>query len=325
MGEGVVQTPEIALDHDQQRAADQLAGIAGRLGRRWRRPRGLYLCGGPGRGKTMLMDRFFAAVPSGRKRRFHFHSFFARLNAGIHEYGGIDAAADALLGDAELLCFDEFHVHDAGDARLVARLLDTLFSRRITLVVTSNYPPQELLPNPLTHSIFVPTIARILEHLDVLSVNGPQDYRSLGGRHTGFAAGRYTVGVCETRGVAEVPVAHRLMQARKAENGDLTVDFAELCGIPISAADILELAGRFHRWTLCEVPPLDTVEPDWVMRLVYLVDVLYDADLELSLYAAVPPTELGAEIARVPDLFRTLSRLGELSVERQQEGAATSG
>ncbi|MCU1639786.1 MAG: zapE [Nocardia sp.] len=318
-------TPEIVLDHDQQQAADQLAVIAGRVGRRWRRPRGLYLYGGPGRGKTMLMDRFFAAVPSPRKRRFHFHSFFARLNAGICEYGGIDASAAALLGDAELLCFDEFHVHDAGDARLIARLLDTLFARHITLVVTSNYPPQELLPNPLMHPMFEPAIERILEHLDVLSVNGPQDYRRLGARHTGFGAGRYTVGTCETPGSVQVPVAHRLVRARQAGNGELTVDFAELCGIPISAADILELTGKFQRWTLCEVPPLDTVPPDWVMRLVYLVDVLYDADLELSLYAAVPSADLGARIARVPDLYRTLSRLGELTVERQQEGAATSG
>ncbi|MEC3913706.1 cell division protein ZapE [Nocardia sp. CDC160] len=314
-----METPEIVLDADQRVAADRLAAIAERVGKRSRisigrkGPRGLYLYGGPGRGKTMLMNRFFDAVPSDRKRRYHFHAFFARLNAGIHEYGTIDASVDALLTGVDLLCFDEFHVHDSGDARLVSRLLETLFARRITLVVTSNYPPQGLLPNPYMHHMFVPTIDRILEHLEVVSVNGPTDYRSLGGRHTGFAAGHYVVGSCGVSGAVEIPVAHRQLRARALENGELTVDFTELCGTPVSAADFLALTAEIRRWVVCGVPPMGTVPPDWVMRFVNLVDVLYDADLELSVYAEVPLAQLGGEIRRVPDLYRTLSRLGELS------------
>ncbi|MVU79374.1 cell division protein ZapE [Nocardia sp. ET3-3] len=303
---------EIVLDADQRIAAERLDAIAGRVGKKWRRPRGLYLYGGPGRGKTMLMNDFFAAVTSERKRRYHFHEFFARLNAGINEYGNIDASADALLGDAELICFDEFHVHDSGDARLVARLLDRLWARHITLVVTSNYPPEGLLPNPLMHAMFEPTIERILEHLDVVSVNGPMDYRSLGGRRTGFAAGHYVVGSCEVVGAIELPVAHRRLRARALENDELTVDFAELCGIPVSAADYLRLTREVRRWVVCDVPSMSAVSPEWVMRFVNLVDVLYDADLELSIFAEVPLAELGGEIQRVPDLYRTLSRLGEL-------------
>ncbi|WP_433592618.1 cell division protein ZapE [Nocardia sp. CA-145437] len=313
-----METPEIVLDADQRQAAERLDAIAARVGKRWRfpvgqhGPRGLYLYGGPGRGKTMLMNRFFESVRTTRKRRYHFHAFFARLNAGIHEYGSIDASAAALLGDAELICFDEFHVHDSGDARLVARLLDTLFARHITLVVTSNYPPHDLLPNPYLHPLFAPTIDRILEHLDVVSVNGPTDYRTLGGRHTGFAAGHYVVGACPETGAVDLPVAHRQLHARTIENGVITVDFAELCGIPVSAADFLELTADLHTWVVCDVPPLGTVPPDWVMRFVNLVDVLYDADLELSVFAEVPLAELGGEVRRVPDLYRTLSRLGEL-------------
>ncbi|GAB4582752.1 cell division protein ZapE [Nocardia sp. IFM 10818] len=308
-------TRAIVLDHDQRIAADRLADIAARVGKRWgRRPRGLYLHGGPGRGKTMLMDRFYAQVESKRKRRFHFHGFFAQLNADIHAYGTVDAAADALLGGVDLVCFDEFHVHDSGDATLVARLLETLFARRITLVVTSNYAPEQLLPNPLFHHLFEPAIARILEHLDVLAVDGPVDYRRLGGRHTGFAAGRYLVGECAVAGLAEVPIAHRRMRTRSADADTLIVDFAEICGIPVSASDFLELARRFRHWTLCGVPAPHTVPADWVMRFVNLVDVLYDADLDLTVYAEVPLTALAEQVPRVPDLYRTVSRLSELTV-----------
>lgn len=306
-------TDVMTLDADQVAAAARLDAVADGLGRRWRRhPRGIYLHGLPGRGKTMLMDRFFAGVASNGKRRFHFHSFFAQLHRAVHSAGSFDGAVEALLGDAELICFDEFHVHDAGDATLIARLLDALFARRIVLVVTSNYPPENLLPNPLFHPLFVPTIERILEHLDVVSVNGAQDYRLLGSRTGGFATGNYLVGDCATTGLVEVPIAHRLLRARRVESDSLTVDFEQLCGIPVSAADFLELTATFRRWTLCEVPALHTVPLDWAMRLVNLVDVLYDADLELSLYARVPLARLGSELRGIADIDRTLSRLSTL-------------
>ncbi|MFI1914433.1 AFG1/ZapE family ATPase [Nocardia sp. NPDC020380] len=151
-------------------------------------------------------------------------------------------------------------------------------------------------------------------------VHNPLDRRTSAGATPDSAVGQYVIGDAETTGRVDIPVAYRLMHARAAGSGALTVDFAELCGIPVSAADFFELAAEFRRWTVCRVPAMDTVPPDWVMRFVNLVDVLHDADLELSVYAEVPLPELGAELARVPDLYRTLSRLGEL---RAAEAAIT--
>ncbi|MCP2320333.1 AFG1-like ATPase [Nocardia amikacinitolerans] len=201
----------IELDPDQRAAADRLARLVDRRGRPIKGARGVYLHGRPGRGKTMLMDRFLATVDADRAKRYHFHWFFAELHSAAHETGSIDTAIERLLGTARLVCFDEFHVHDIGDAMLVARMLDALFARRIALVLTSNYPPTQLLPNPLFHDRFLPTIARIVEHLDVLSVDGPTDYRTLPNRDAtrGFAAGRYLV-CCvptESKGTPPAPAA----------------------------------------------------------------------------------------------------------------------
>ncbi|WP_280440571.1 cell division protein ZapE [Nocardia brasiliensis] len=312
----------VALDADQARAAQRLAELVDRRGRPVRRHRGIYLHGRPGRGKTMVMDRFFAAVTSERKRRFHFHQFFARLHAAAHASGSIDKAVAALLGDARLVCFDEFHVHDIGDAMLIARMLDALFARHVVLVVTSNYPPAQLLPNPLFHDRFLPTIARITAHLDVVSLDGPLDYRTLGGRRTaggrsGFAAGRYLVESAATQPArvapVAVPIGARTILARKADVDGLEIEFAALCGTPTAAADYVALAQRFRRWTIVDVPRLSEVPPDWAMRFVNVVDVLYDADRELGIAARVPLPELVDGVHDIPDISRLASRLCELS------------
>ncbi|UAK34379.1 cell division protein ZapE [Nocardia asteroides] len=324
-------------DADQVRAAQRLRELVDRRGRPVRRHRGVYLYGGPGRGKTMLMNRFFAEVASERKRRFHFHQFFARLHAAAHRYGSIDAAVDDLLGDALLICFDEFHVHDIGDAMLIARLLGALFARRVALVVTSNYPPAALLPNPLFHDRFVPTIELILANMDVVAVDGGTDYRALASRgcRTGFAAGRYVVApgpraarktppdatVDDRKRDAaqqdndprlEIPLAAASLHAIAEGDDLLVVDFAALCGVPTSAADYVELAQRFLRWEIRDVPPLREVPPDWTMRFVNLVDVLYDTDRELTVVASAALGELVRDVREVPDISRLTSRLCEL-------------
>ncbi|WP_330228131.1 cell division protein ZapE [Nocardia sp. NBC_00508] len=327
----------IECDADQARTATRLQELLDRRGKPIRRHRGVYLHGRPGRGKTMLMNRFFAEVTSERKRRYHFHQFFARLHAAAHESGSIDAALDALLGDALLICFDEFHVHDVGDAMLIARLLDTLLARRIVLVVTSNYPPHQLLPNPLFHDRFVPTIERILAHMDVVSVDGPIDYRALSSRkdsRAGFAAGRYILdpGRCTPRGdqaalsggadnsdavrkndhAVEIFIGARRLRAIAADDG-LVIDFADLCGVPTSAADYVELAQRYRCWEIRDVPLLNEVPPDQAMRLVNVIDVLYDADCELTVVASAPLHELVRDVHGLPDISRLESRLCELS------------
>jgi cell division protein ZapE len=328
--------PEIIQwDSDQALAAARLRELVDRRGRPVRGRRGVYLHGRPGRGKTMLMNRFFAEVASERKRRYHFHQFFAGLHAAAHTSGSIDAAVDALLGDALLVCFDEFHVHDIGDAMLIARLLDTLFSRRIALVVTSNYPPGELLPNPLFHNRFVPTIERIVASMDVVAVDGAIDYRSSGSRgsRTGFAAGRYLVDPAArntlstaTTGVwkrdaaqrvdespVEISIGTRRLRAIAVDGGALVIDFAELCGVPTSAADYVALAQRFPHWEIRDVSPLREVPPAWSMRFVNLVDVLYDTDRELVVVASSVLDELVRDVREVPDISRLASRLCELS------------
>ncbi|MEV6274305.1 cell division protein ZapE [Nocardia sp. NPDC051832] len=309
----------LEMDADQQRALARLSELVDRHGRPLRRARGIYLHGRPGRGKTMVLDRFYGSVASDRKRRFHFHDFFARLHRAAHEFGSIDQGIDHLLGRARLVCFDEFHVHDIGDAMLIARLLDALFARHILLVVTSNYPPAGLLPNPLFHERFEPAIAKIVERLDVLAVDGEVDYRTRAPRDrtAGFGAGRYVVDqAASAASVVDVRIGAHTLRAIAVDGAAITVDFAALCGAATSAADYVELAGRFRCWTLCSVPPLREVPADWAMRFVNLVDVLYDADLALTVHARVPLPDLVAQVTAVPDLMRAHSRLGELSQNR---------
>lgn len=319
---------DVELDAAQRAAVDHLAALLDRRGRPRRGGGGVYLHGPPGRGKTMLMDRFFAAAATIHKRRWHFHEFFALLQAAATA-GTVGDAVARLTDRAELICFDEFHVHDIGDAMLIARLLDALFDRGVPLVVTSNYPPPDLLPNPLFHDRFLPAIARITERLAVVAVDGPQDYRWVAGAgerrgeqevpnvRTGFAAGSYLIGEApRATGATAVRVGTRVVAARTDESGSLVADFHDLCGAALAAADYLALAARFERWVVVGVPLLRTVSPDRVMRWVNLVDVLYDADRTLTVHATVPLAELAAgvtPVAGVADLGRTVSRLYEIS------------
>ncbi len=319
------------LDAAQQAAIDHFAQLADELLRprlfRRRAPRSLYLWGPVGRGKSFLLDGFFAALPFAEKRRVHFHAFFRELHERMfRQPPGIDALAtilDELLEDCRLLCFDEFHVHDIGDAMLITRLFKALFSRGVVLITTSNYPPEGLLPNPLYHERFLPAIRLIESHMDILSVAGPQDYRSASPAEPdpfgagaylwpGSAAQRAQLGL-PALGVArvQVPVGHRQLTAASAADGLLHFTFAELCEGPTAVLDYLALSETWQRWLLDAVPPLRAASSAARQRFINLVDVLYDRRLTLFLVSAAPLDETLAD-SDIADMSRTRSRLSQL-------------
>lgn len=304
------------IDPAQRQAISRLCETAGR---------GVYLWGPVGRGKSWLMATYFAALPTTCKRRVHFHEFFRELHAAIRRHrNDLDAALDTILDGVHVLCFDEFHVHDVADAKFVERLLPALFARNIALVVTSNYPPPRLLPNPLFHDIFVPTIELIEQSLDVVAVDGPRDYRATSDHLSGFASGRWVV-----RGATDplaalgleppapderstlVPCGHPLV-ALRAEAHCLWFNFDDLCERTTAPADYLKLAAEFDRWVVSGIPDLAQASREAAQRFANLIDVLYDRDVETTFVADLPMEALVAEGRRPVDIDRIMSRLGQL-------------
>ncbi|MBC2641787.1 MULTISPECIES: cell division protein ZapE [unclassified Rhodococcus (in: high G+C Gram-positive bacteria)] len=304
------------MDDAQRAAAAVLRETADGLGGDMSAVRGVYLWGPVGRGKTWLMDGFFRSAP-GPKRRVHFHDFFRGLHADAHHLGSIDLAVDAALGDVRLLCFDEFHLHDVGDAMLVARLLKALFARGITLVVTSNYPPGGLLPNPLFHHLFAPTIAVLEQHLTVVRVAGPVDYRTVTSAEGGFGLGRFvraaeTTECPDLRERVVLPVGTRTVTAAAVRDRTVWFDFPALCGTPTAPADYLDLSARFPCWVITGVPRLREVGAETVRRFANVVDVLYDQETSLTVVADVPWEDLCAGLGDTLDVDRLVSRLSTL-------------
>ncbi|WP_446731212.1 cell division protein ZapE [Pseudomonas sp. CFBP 13719] len=288
---------------------------------------GLYLYGAVGRGKSWLLDGLFRAAPVDEKRRLHFHDFFARLHQGMFHHGQADdplaSTLDELLDNCRLLCFDEFHVHDIGDAMLITRLFKALFDRGILLVVTSNYPPEGLLPNPLYHERFLPVIQLINARMQVLEVGGATDYRSLAqsGAQQCFTRGHYVwPGTAAQRALLQLPpadlaplaftVGHRQLRARHISGERIHFNFADLCEEPTAVIDYLALCRRFDYWSIDHLPLLDDCSTAVQQRFINLIDVLYDQDKTLILVSERPLAESLA--GSVIDLMRTRSRLGQL-------------
>ncbi|WP_460135375.1 cell division protein ZapE [Pseudomonas sp. S1_E04] len=289
--------------------------------------RSLYLHGPVGRGKSWLLDGFFQALPVAEKQRVHFHEFFARLHRGIFTHQAADdalgLALDELLDGCRVLCFDEFHVHDIGDAMLISRLFKALFQRGVLVLVTSNYAPQALLPNPLYHQRFKPVIDLIAARMDVLEVSAPEDFRSLPQAHAtqrfttghylwpGTAAQRAALGLPDTHGPARaLTVGNRQLICRYHQARTLAVTFNDLCEQLTAVMDYLQLCQDFDHWIIDGLPELAQCPIAVQQRFINLVDVLYDKDKHLVLIGEQPLSQaLGGQAI---DLARTASRLNQL-------------
>jgi cell division protein ZapE len=295
-------------------------------------PRGVYLWGGVGRGKSLLMDAFFSAVPVVRKTRVHFHEFMRGVHQELQAVKGtanpLDEVGYRVARRYRLICFDEFHVSDIADAMILHRLLQRLFDLRVGFVMTSNYPPDGLYPEGLHRDRVLPAIELLKERLDVLQVDGGQDYRlrAIESIETYFigsgpaAEARLSAGLSAAfdrlaECADESPVLRieaREIRARRRAGGVVWFDFAVLCGGPRSHNDYLEIASQFHTVLLSGVPRLSAGQASEARRFTWLVDILYDHRIKLIVAAAAPPVELYTAGALAQEFQRTASRLIEM-------------
>ncbi|BAJ73260.1 predicted ATPase [Microbacterium testaceum StLB037] len=303
------------LDPDQQAALERMTWAASRA-LTGDAVRGVYLFGPAGRGKSWLADALFAALPGGSATRVHFHGFFDDLHRRIQthrrEPDATTRALDDICGGRRLVFFDELHVHDPGDARLLTRLIERLVKRGCTLVATSNYAPRELLPDPVWHHLFVPGIALLEAHLDVFRLDGVVDYRTRAQAHTsGFRAGVWSTVVPTAVRPAprELSVRDRLFNVTFADESSLIATFAQLCDSPVAPAEYRHWSRVYRHWTITDVPPLDEVGPSAQQRFVNLIDVLVDADVHLDVHSSVDLEVFLERAATRPDAFRMASRL----------------
>jgi cell division protein ZapE len=318
-----------------QRCEDEWADYKARRGnalakliRRPPIPRGVYMAGGVGRGKSFLMDCFFQSVPLTRKTRLHFHEFMREVHRELQELKGtanpLDELGRRMARRFRLICFDEFHVADVTDAMILHRLLQALFAHRVSMVTTSNFHPDALYPNGLHRDRILPAIELLKAHLEVVDVDGGTDYRQLSlqdvemlhcplAPEADAALERAFDRLREARDEEPVlHIEHRSVPAIRRAGGVVWFDFRTLCGGPRSQNDYLELASRFHTVLLSDVPAMSPRMASEARRFTWLVDVLYDRRVKLILSTAVPPEQLYTEGPLAHEFPRTVSRLAEM-------------
>ena len=291
-------------------------------------PRGVYMYGGVGRGKSFLMDCFFNAVPLKRKTRLHFHEFMREVHRELIDLQGtvnpLDELGKRMAKRYRLICFDEFHVADITDAMILHRLLQALFDNGVGFVTTSNFKPDDLYPNGLHRDRILPAIALLNAKLEVLNVDNGMDYRRRTLEdaklyHTPNGADADAAMTATFNALAEQhdedPKLHieaRELHALRRAGGVVWFDFKTLCGGPRSQNDYLEIASRFLTVFLSDVPHMPVRMASEARRFTWLVDVLYDRRVKLIMSAAVPPEALYTEGPLAHEFPRTVSRLTEM-------------
>ncbi len=353
----------LSPDPAQAAAVEQLDALAKALAasRGWfgsgASPRGLYIWGAVGRGKSMLMDMFFDAVTLKDKQRTHFHDFMLATHAFIFEWRKMDhaerrrhpayvrdagddpiaPAAKHIADKARLLCFDEFHVTQIADAMILSRLFEKLFERGVTVVATSNRKPSDLYRDGINRELFLPFIRRLEQEVDVIELKSARDYRlerlvaapvyyaplgktSDDAMDAAFA--RLTAGATLVPETLDVQ-GRKLHVARHAASV-ARFTFDELCKQPLGAADYLTLARHYATILLDRVPQMNMDERTWAARFVTLIDALYESKTKLVISAAAQPDDLYIAGDGAFEFQRTASRLHEmrsadyLAAEREQ-------
>ncbi|QNN59154.1 cell division protein ZapE [Diaphorobacter ruginosibacter] len=291
-------------------------------------PKGVYMYGGVGRGKSFLMDCFFNAVPIKRKVRLHFHEFMRSVHHELHLMQGtqnpLDVLGAKIAKKYKLICFDEFHIADITDAMILYRLLDSLFKNGVGFVTTSNFKPDGLYPDGLHRDRILPAIALLNEHMEVVNVDNGTDYRrrtleNAKLYHTPLGPEAEAAMEATFNQLAEVkdesPILHieaREIRAKRRAGGVVWFEFNELCGGPRSQNDYLEIATQFHTVLLSNVKHMPVSMASPARRFTWLIDVLYDRHVKLIISAQTAPEDLYTEGPLAHEFPRTVSRLNEM-------------
>ena len=298
-------------------------------------PRGIYLWGGVGRGKSFLMDSFYSVVPVARKTRLHFHEFMRGVHRQLDDLKGVadplDEVARRIAKKYRLICFDEFHVSDIADAMILHNLLKVLFENGVSFVMTSNYMPDALYPDGLHRDRMLPTIALLNAKLDILNVDAGLDYRKraleqvesyltpLGAKTDQALRSAFSKLAVTADEDQHVLIETREIKSLRRAGGVIWFDFATLCGGPRSQNDYLEIASRFHTVILSGIPAMSAAMSSEARRFTWLIDVFYDHKVKLIMSAEVAPQDLYTQGTLSNEFHRTVSRIIEMQSREYME------